>query len=83
MENKGKIKSVKKVEYGKYAHGTTFSKGDYIATTVAYIVIVIGEAAFEVGREAILKQFPGRQRVTGSLLEKMKGMDANIFRNKK
>ncbi len=79
---KGTIKSVKKVEYGKYAHGTTFSKGDFIPTVITCIVSVVGGAAFEVSRESILKQFPGRQRITGSLLKKMEGMDPSIFQKK-
>lgn len=73
--NKWAVKSVKRVEYGSYAQGTTFSKGDYIPTKTVFIVKLVGGILFEVGREAILGQFPGRSRVTDSLLGKMKGMD--------
>lgn len=77
MDNKGKVKAVKRVEYGKTSYGTNYKKGDYIATTVAYIVIVVGEAAFEISKEAILSLFPGRKRITSSMLDNMKGMDAS------
>ena len=38
--NKGIIKSVKKVKFGSYAKGTTFSKGDYIPVAADVLTVV-------------------------------------------
>lgn len=80
--NKGIIKSVKRVKFGSYVQGTTFSKGDYIPTVTTFIVELLGGEVFEIGRDVILSLFPGRTRVTDSLLGKMKGMDGSKLKRK-
>ena len=82
MNNEGKIKRVERVKIGRYAHGTTFAKGDYIITATFYVVYLVGGAVFETSREKILSCHPGRKRVTETMLESFKGKDANILRFK-
>lgn len=82
MKNTGKIKSIERAEWGRYAHGTNFSKGQFIATIVEFFVHVIGEASFKVDRGTLLKQDPGRQRITQSYLDSFKGKDASQLRGK-
>ena len=74
-----KIKRIDRVETGRYVHGTNFVKGDYIPTIVSFIVHVFGEAPFETKREKILSNFPGRKRVTQSMLDSFKGKDPKIL----
>lgn len=77
ITNKGKVKVVKRVEYGRTAYGTHYAKGDFVKTAVAFVVEVVGEAAFEISREAILSLFSGKTRVSGKMLDSMRGMDAS------
>ena len=74
------IKKIDRVEVGRYTFGTNFTKGDYIPTIVYFFVHVFGEAPFEVERGKILSHFPGRKRVTQTMLDSFKGKDANILR---
>ena len=74
------IKRVERVEEGRYTYGTNFVKGDFIPTIVSFVAYVIGDAPFEVGRDKILSHFPGRQRITQTMLDSFKGKDANILR---
>lgn len=80
MKNEGKIKRVERVKTGRYVHGTTFAKGDYIPTMVFYVVYLVGGAVFETSREKILSCHPGRKRVTEPMLDSFKGKDANVLR---
>lgn len=70
-----KIKSVYKNEYKKTVSGTNFVKGDFIPLIVTYTIRLVGGLVFDVGREAILKEFPGRKRVTEGLLADLRGKD--------
>lgn len=84
MNNKGKIKSVTRNQGVKrYVQGSSFTKGEYMSEDApTFLVRVFGEKAFEVGREIILSLFPDRKRVTDSLLDKLKNMDADKLRGK-
>lgn len=65
MGNKGKIKSIERsIPWAHFVHGTNYSKGDYLHTIVMFIVRVIGEVTFEVDRDTLLMQDPGRTRIT-------------------
>ena len=77
-----KIKRVDRVETGRYTFGTNFKKGDYIPTIVSFIVHVFGEAPFEVERGEILRHFPGKQRVSQSMLDSFKSKDSSVLHRK-
>lgn len=77
--NKGKIEYIDRFKSGKYVQGH-FSKGDFIATTVMFVVHVMGQAAFEVGRDVLLKHDPKRTRITDKFLDSFKGKDSSILK---
>lgn len=77
---KNTIKRIDRVETGRYTFGTHFTEGDYIRTTVSFIVRVFRGAPFEVGRDKLLSFSPGRKNVTETFLNSFKGKDADILR---
>ncbi len=80
MNNQETIKRVERVKTRRYTHGTNYVKGDYIPTTVFYVVYLVGGAVFETTREKILSCHPGRKRVTEPMLDSFKGKDAKVLR---
>lgn len=76
---KGIIEFVEKIQIGSYVKGTNFVKGDYIPLETSFIARVKGLGQVEIPREGILKNFPGRIRITDKLLASLKGMDITKF----
>lgn len=77
---KGDILSVEKIVEKRWAQGTNFNKGDFIPEIVSYVAKVVGMGLIEISREAILSVFSGRKRISGNLLDSMKGMNINQFK---
>lgn len=73
------IESIHVSESGHYAFGTTFRKGDYIATEKRYLVKFIGGLIREISRKDILSWIGGnRQRITQTSLKSLEGKDVDI-----
>lgn len=73
------IESIRVLESGHYAFGTTFSKGDYIATEKHYLVKFVGGLIREISRDIILSWIGGnRKRITQTSLKNLEGHNVNI-----
>lgn len=83
MNLKGIIQFIERIPGLKRGVQGTYVKGEYMPEDEPkfWVHVKHGED-FEVGREAILKHFPDRKRITETLLDLFKGKDADIFGKK-
>ena len=75
-----KIKYVKKVETGRTAFGTNYTKGDYVAKETHYMAKLVTGAVVEIAKATIwlLSGRNGAKRVSQKDLDLCRGKDLDL-----